>query len=492
MSLHEQLQFDNTYATELEGLYAPSQGDEVPDPEFVKFNRELAIDLGIEPEALESPDGAALLAGSRLPEHATPLAQAYAGHQFGGFSPQLGDGRALLIGELVDRNGVRRDLHLKGSGPTPFSRGGDGKAALGPVLREYLVSEFMHAAGIPTTRALAAVTTGESVMRDGPLPGAVLARVASSHLRVGTFQFFSARNDTEKLRRLADYTIRRHFPELEDVEEPYLELLRAVTDRQAALVAKWMAVGFVHGVMNTDNTTISGETIDYGPCAFIDSYDPNAVFSSIDHSGRYAYQNQPSIALWNLGRFAETLLTLLNPSDPEASIPRATEAIEAFPALYDEYWLSGMRAKLGLNAADPGDLELIAQFLTAMEKDKLDFTRVFRSLGSVVRGDGARFETATHASPSLLEWKCRWLERLERDGGVEHPRAAAMDRTNPVYIPRNHKVEEALQASVAGDFGPFELLLEHLTNPYARIEGSESFEEPAPEGFGPYRTFCGT
>ena len=492
MSLHEQLRFDNTYASELEGLYAPWQGDEVPDPELVKLNSALAVDLGIEPEALETPDGAALLAGSRLPEHASPLAQAYAGHQFGGFSPQLGDGRALLIGELVDRNGVRRDLHLKGSGPTPFSRGGDGKAALGPVLREYLVSEFMHSAGVPTTRALAAVATGESVMREGPLPGAVLARVASSHLRVGTFQFFSARNDMEKLRRLADYTIRRHFPELEEVEEPYLGLLRAVTDRQAALIAKWMAVGFVHGVMNTDNTTISGETIDYGPCAFIDAYDPSAVFSSIDHSGRYAYQNQPSIAQWNLGRFAETLLPLVSPADPSTAIPQATEAIEAFPALYEAYWLNGMRAKLGLTTADPGDLELITQFLTALEQDRLDFTRAFRSLGAVVRGDDTPFETATAARPPLLEWKRRWLERLEGDGGVEHTRAATMDLTNPVYVPRNHKVEEALQASVAGDFAPFELLLEHLTKPYARIEGSESLEEPAPEGFGPYRTFCGT
>jgi uncharacterized protein YdiU (UPF0061 family) len=325
-------QFDNTYARDLEGFYVPWKGAEVPAPRMIRFNRPLAEELGLDADALDTDAGAAIFAGHQAPEGAEPLAMAYAGHQFGGFSPQLGDGRALLLGEVIDRQGRRRDIHLKGSGRTPFSRGGDGKAVLGPVLREYIIGEAMHALGVPTTRALAAVATGEEIMRqDGPAPGAVLARVASSHLRVGTFQFFAARGETERLRQLADYAIARHYPDLAGQPDRYLGLLKAVRDRQAALIAQWMNFGFVHGVMNTDNMTISGETIDYGPCAFIDGYDPAMVFSSIDQHGRYAYGNQPKIAQWNLARLAETLLDLINPDDSDDAVKRASDVVNGFP-----------------------------------------------------------------------------------------------------------------------------------------------------------------
>jgi len=339
--------FNNTYARELEGFYVPWKAAQVARPTLVKFNRELAQELGFDADALDSEQGARIFAGNETPEGAAPLAQAYAGHQFGGFVPQLGDGRALLLGEVIDRNGRRRDIQLKGSGPTPFSRAGDGRAALGPVLREYLIGEAMHALGIPTTRALAAVITGEPVYRETALPGAVLTRVAASHIRVGTFQFFAARGEQAKVRRLADYFIDRHYPELKSDGNPYLGLLEHVRDKQAALIARWMHVGFIHGVMNTDNMAISGETIDYGPCAFMDHYDPATVFSSIDTQGRYAYANQPGIAHWNLARFGETLLSLID-ADRNRAIARATEVVNAFPEQYERHWLKGMRAKLGL------------------------------------------------------------------------------------------------------------------------------------------------
>ena len=485
--------FDNSYATELEGLYVPWQGEKVDAPRVVQLNRDLAEELGLDPDALTGERGAALFAGSEMPEGASPLAQAYAGHQFGGFVPQLGDGRALLIGEIIDRNGRRRDLQLKGSGRTPFSRRGDGKAVLGPVLREYLIGEAMFALGVPTTRALAAVTTGEQIMREGFKPGAVLARVATSHIRVGTFQFFAAREDDEKVKRLADYTIRRHFAELVDADDRYLGLLRAVRDRQAEVVAKWMAVGFVHGVMNTDNMTVSGETLDYGPCAFIDAYDPAAVFSSIDHGGRYAYGNQPLIAQWNLARFAETLLALIDPNDTDAAVQVATEEVEAFSAVYGRAWLEEMGAKLGLTTRDDEGAGLVSDLFAIMDGQGVDFTGLFRALADTLRGEPNRAR-GLFKDPHVLDpWLLRWTDRLTLEAAERPAVAARMDRVNPLYIPRNHKVEEALRAAETdADFGPFQRLLEVVTHPFARREGWEEFERGAPEDFGRYVTFCGT
>jgi len=485
--------FDNTYARELEGFYVPWKGAEVPAPKMIRFNHELAVELGLNADTLDSDAGAEIFAGHVAPEGATPLAMAYAVHQFGGFSPQLGDGRALLLGEVIDAQGQRRDIHLKGSGRTPFSRGGDGKAVLGPVLREYVIGEAMHALHVPTTRALAAVTTGEKILRqDGPEPGAVLARVASSHLRVGTFQFFAARGETERLRQLADYAIARHYAELADRPDRYLGLLSAVRDRQAALIASWMHLGFVHGVMNTDNMTISGETIDYGPCAFIDAYDLAAVFSSIDHQGRYAYGNQPQIAQWNLARLAETLLDLINPDDSEDAVRQATEAVNGFPAAYERAWLDGLRAKLGLATAEEGDMALGEALLAIMHTAGADFTRVFRSLSTAAMGDASRTR-ALFENPSQID---AWLEgfqaRLAREPGSAEDRAAAMNRVNPVYIPRNHMVEAALQSATGGDLAPFERLVEVLADPFTERAGLDVFALGAPTGFGPYTTFCGT
>src|SRR5262247_1796532 len=403
--------FDNTYARELEGFYVPWKATQVARPSLVKFNREFARELGLDADALDSEEGARIFAGNETPEGAAPLAQAYAGHQFGGFVPQLGDGRALLLGEVVDRTGQRRDIQLKGSGPTPFSRSGDGRAALGPVLREYLVGEAMYALGIPTTRALAAVLTGEPVFRETTLPGAVLTRVAASHIRVGTFQFFAARGEQAKVRRLADYVIDRHYPELKDDANPYLRLLERVRDKQAALVASWMHVGFIHGVMNTDNMAISGETIDYGPCAFMDHYDPATVFSSIDTHGRYAYVNQPKIAQWNLARFAETLLALLD-ADTNRAVARATEAVNHFPQLYEGHWLDGMRAKLGLFTEEEADLNIAAGFLTAMAGSKVDYTLAFRYLADAVLGREEPLR-ALFADPSAYDlWSGHWRARF--------------------------------------------------------------------------------
>jgi len=485
--------FDNSYARDLEGFYVPWKGAEVPAPRMVRFNGALATELGLDAGALDGDEGAAIFAGHAAPEGAEPLAMAYAGHQFGGFSPQLGDGRALLLGEVIDSAGKRRDIHLKGSGRTPFSRGGDGKAVLGPVLREYIIGEAMHALGVPTTRALSAVTTGEQVMRqDGPEPGAVLARVASSHLRVGTFQFFAARGETERLRQLADYAIARHYPELASQPDRYLGLLKAVRDRQAVLIARWMQLGFVHGVMNTDNMTISGETIDYGPCAFIDGYDPATVFSSIDSQGRYAYGNQPKIAQWNLARLAETLLDLINPDDSDDAVRQAGEAINRFPLAYERAWLSGMRAKLGLVREEPEDMELATGLLAVLETQAADYTRVFRSLGRAANGDVAPTR-ALFANPAGFDlWLPMWQARLAREDGNAEGRAAAMDRVNPVYIPRNHMVEAALKSATEGNLVPFERLLEVLADPFTERQGLEVFALGAPSDFGPYTTFCGT
>jgi uncharacterized protein YdiU (UPF0061 family) len=493
MGLHEHINLENTYARELEGFYIPWRGAEAPRPSLVLLNDELALELGFDPVLLRTGEGAAFLSGSKAIEGSTPLAQAYAGHQFGGFSPQLGDGRALLIGEVIDRQGRRRDIHLKGSGRTPFSRGGDGKAVLGPVLREYLIGEAMHALGIPTTRALAVVTTGEEIARETFQPGAVLARVAASHLRVGTFQFFAVRGEREKLVRLVDYAIRRHYPDLADREDRALALLAAVSDRQAALVAKWMAVGFVHGVMNTDNMTISGETIDYGPCAFIDAYDPKAVFSSIDQWGRYAYGNQPVIAQWNLARFAETLLELIDPADGDNAVRLATAEIDRFPQKYQRAWLNEMRRKLGLLTPEEGDLALATDLHAAMAGRNVDFTKLFRALASAARGDAAQAPGLFSDATDYERWLPRWLERLVREPDGAAGAAERMDAANPVYIPRNQKVEAALAAAVAaGDLAPFNTLLALLRAPFTPAPGAEDFAEPPPAGAPRCVTFCGT
>jgi serine/tyrosine/threonine adenylyltransferase len=485
--------FDNTYARELEGFYVPWKAAQVARPRLVKLNHELADELGLDAGALDSEEGARIFAGNEIPEGAAPLAQAYAGHQFGGFVPQLGDGRALLLGEVIDRNGRRRDIQLKGSGPTPFSRAGDGRAALGPVLREYLIGEAIHILGIPTTRALAAVVTGEPVFREeGALPGAVLTRVAASHVRVGTFQFFAGRGEQAKVRRLADYVIDRHYRELKGHANPYLALLERVCDSQAALIASWMHVGFIHGVMNTDNMAISGETIDYGPCAFMDHYDPATVFSSIDTHGRYAYANQPKIAQWNLARFAETLLFLID-ADGKRAITRATEVIHAFPEQYERHWLKGMRAKLGLFTEDEADLNIATGFLTAMEGKNVDYTLAFRYLADATlsRKEPIR---ALFADPSAYDlWSGHWRARLAREAVAPLVRAQAMRRANPAFIPRNHRVEEALSAAVErGDYAPFATLLNILARPFDDQPEFAAFAEPAPEGQGCYRTFCGT
>jgi uncharacterized protein YdiU (UPF0061 family) len=484
--------FDNTYARELEGFYVPWKATQVARPRLVKFNRELTEDLGLDADALDSERGARIFAGNEIPEGAAPLAQAYAGHQFGGFVPQLGDGRALLLGEVIDRSGQRRDIQLKGSGPTPFSRAGDGRAALGPVLREYLIGEAMHALGIPTTRALAAVLTGERVFRETALPGAVLTRVAASHIRVGTFQFFAARGEQAKVKRLADYVIDRHYLELKEHANPYLGLLERVCDKQAALVASWMHVGFIHGVMNTDNMAISGETIDYGPCAFMDRYDPATVFSSIDTYGRYAYAHQPKIAQWNLARFAETLLSLLD-TDRSRAVARASEVVNNFPQLYEHHWLNGMRAKLGLVMKEEADLNLATELLTAMAGNKVDYTLALRHLANAALGDEKPLR-ALFSDPSAYDlWSQHWRARLAREATAPSERAQAMRRANPAFIPRNHRVEEALSAAVErDDYAPFDTLLNILSRPFDDQPDFAAFAEPAPDEQDCYRTFCGT
>jgi uncharacterized protein YdiU (UPF0061 family) len=484
--------FDNSYADQLEGFYVPWKGEEVPAAKLIKLNVPLAEELGLNLGVLDASELAEIFAGSVAPEGASPLAQAYAGHQFGGFSPQLGDGRALLLGETIDQNNNRRDIQLKGSGRTPFSRGGDGKAAVGPVLREYIISEAMHALHIPTTRALGAVTTGEEVLRETPLPGAVLTRVAASHLRVGTFQFFAARDETDKVKQLADYAIARHFPELVGTEDRYLGLLKAVRDRQAVTVSKWMLVGFVHGVMNTDNCTISGETIDFGPCAFIDDYEPGAVFSSIDVQGRYGYGNQPIAARWNLARFAETLLPLLH-SDHDRATEIATKEVNIFGDHYLTAWLAGMREKLGLFSDEEDDIDLINGLYSAMDGQSVDFTQFFRGLSQAALGAAEPCRALFKDTDAFDEWHTSWRARIDREAIPSDVRATTMNRVNPIYIPRNHKVEEALQAAtLAADYSKFEELIAVVAHPFDERDGLEDYAKPAPEDFGPYTTYCGT
>ncbi len=463
----------------------PWQAEEAPDPRLLVLNEPLALELGLDPGWLRSSEGLRLLVGNLVPGGATPVAQAYAGHQFGGFAPRLGDGRALLLGEVVDADGHLRDLHLKGSGRTPFARGGDGLAAAGPMLREYVVSEAMHALGIPTTRSLAVVATGRLVRRESLLPGAVLARVASSHLRVGSFQYAAATGDVSLLRRLADHATTRHYPVAAEAERPYLALFQAVVAVQASLVARWMLVGFVHGVMNTDNMTISGESIDFGPCAFMEAFDPATVYSSIDTSGRYAYGNQPAMAHWNLARLAEALLPLFH-RDQEQALALAVDSLGGFGAQYGAAWSAGMRAKLGLPEGldDAVASPLIEELLTLLKESRVDHTSFFRGLGAAARGDAEPMRSL------FLDWAAfdTWVQRWRALG----PDADSMDRVNPVYIPRNHLVEQALAAATDGDLDPLGRLLDAVANPYHQRPGLERYAAAAPEDWGAYRTFCGT
>ena len=474
-------------------------------PRLLFFNHSLADELGLDLTSLDDQARADIFAGNTVPDGAEPLAQAYAGHQFGGFSPRLGDGRALLLGEVIDRQGHRRDIAFKGSGRTPFARGGDGKAAVGPMLREVLVSEAMHALGIPTTRALAVAATGEQVFRESALPGAVLTRVAASHLRVGTFEFHAARGDLESVRKLAEYTIARHDPALAGTPHRFLRLLRNVAERQAALIAQWMNVGFIHGVMNTDNMTISGETIDYGPCAFMEAYDPAAVFSSIDHQGRYAFGNQPDIACWNLTRLAEALLPLLS-DDHEQAIAMATEVIVAFPALYRGHLLRGQRAKLGLVWSGPeddnADTALVEEWLALLHAQHVDFTLGWRRLADAAAGDEAPLCALFADARAPDAWMARWRIRCasESDSAKRGPATEGLDRArrmrsvNPIVIARNHRVEEALAAaSDHDDLAPFERLLDVLRKPYEETPATAPYADPATAAMTAcYRTFCGT
>jgi len=486
--------FQNTYAALPANFFARVAPTPVASPRLIKLNRPLAIHLGLDPDLLDTPEGAEILSGKTLPAGADPIAMAYAGHQFGHFVPQLGDGRAILLGEVIDKDGIRRDIQLKGSGPTPFSRRGDGRAALGPVLREYVVSEAMAALGIPTTRSLAAVVTGEHVMRETALPGAVLTRVASSHIRVGTFQYFAARGDTEALRRLADHVIARHYPELLSAERPYHGLLSAVTARQAELVARWLLVGFIHGVMNTDNTSISGETIDYGPCAFMDQYDPAQVYSSIDELGRYAYANQPRIALWNLTRLAECLLPLFS-DDKDKAVEEAQTLLMAFGEEFNLAYTAGLRAKLGLFTEREDDQALAQALLDEMARGSADFTLTFRRLSDAAgEPESDREVGRLFAEREAFDaWAAHWRQRIGQEPQSAAERQAAMRAVNPAFIPRNHRVEAVIRAAVDGDdYGPFEELLAVLSKPFEDQPAYAAYAEPPQPEERVCQTFCGT
>ena len=483
--------FDNTYARLPDRFYARLTPIPVARPDMVKLNLALASRLGLNPRALQSPEGLSVLAGNRIPAGAEPLAMAYAGHQFGNFVPRLGDGRAILLGEIVDPAGERFDIQLKGSGSTPFSRAGDGRAWLGPVLREYIVSEAMHALGIPTTRALAAVATGEPVYRERALPGAVLTRVARGHVRVGTFEYFAARQDTEALKCLADYVIARHYPEARESERPYRALLDAIVERQADLVADWLGVGFIHGVMNTDNMSIVGETIDYGPCAFMDTFHPGTVYSSIDYRGRYAYGNQPGIAQWNLAQLAQTLLPLLA-EDAESAREEAQAAIDAFGQRFERAYGERFRAKLGCMQSHEDDGDLIGSLLQAMADSGADFTNTFRALCEAAAGTDERVRSQLGADARMDVWLRRWRARLAREALDPIMRAARMRSVNPAVIPRNHRVAEALDAAVEGDLGPFEALLNVLAKPWDERPESASYARPPEPHEVVQQTFCGT
>ena len=484
----------NSYARLPGHFYARLAPTAVAAPGLIRLNRPLAAELGLALGAHDDAALAALFAGNVLPEGAEPIAMAYAGHQFGHFVPQLGDGRAILLAEVRDQSGRRRDLQLKGSGRTPYSRGGDGRAALGPVLREYLVSEALHALEIPTTRALAAVSSGESVLREGRVPGAILTRVAASHVRVGTFQYFAARDDQTAVQALADYVIERHYPEAGASGQPYLALLNAVIERQARLVAQWMQLGFIHGVMNTDNMTVSGETIDFGPCAFMDHYDPATVFSSIDHAGRYAYGNQPQAAQWNLARFAETLLPLLDPV-PQRALELGTAAINDFSARYATHWLAQMRRKLGLVAERPEDLSLVRSLLEVMHAQHADYTLTFHGLIAAANDATAVARARLQfAEPEAFDaWVASWRARLAVDDGTPAQRAAMMRQANPAYIPRNHRIEQVIDAAVRqADFAPFHALLAVLEQPGVERDDRAGYALPPTPEQRVLQTYCGT
>ena len=487
--------FGNSYAEELPDFYVESAPMTVEAPNLLQFNTRLADELWLGVAELPSQDLAQIFSGQKLLAGSRPLAQAYAGHQFGGFSAQLGDGRGLLLGEVAGPDGRRRDIALKGSGRTAFSRGGDGKAAIGPVLREYLIGEAMHCLGIPTTRALAAVATGESVYRENILPGAILTRVASSHIRIGTFQFFASQQRWDQVRQLADYAIERHYPHLSGDEDRYLLFLQAVSEAQAALVANWMLVGFIHGVMNTDNMAISGETIDYGPCAYMEAFSPDVVFSSIDQQGRYAYKNQPQMAQWNLTRFAETLLPLIDEDKPERAVPKVEAILNDFTLHYEKHWLAGAQAKLGLET--PGldidnDKLLVNDWLNLLEIYSVDYTLAWRRLADAAEGNLASLEALFPSSEVLADWLERWHERIAKQSAADS--ASRMRAINPIYIPRNHLVEDALDAATNdANLEPFEKLLAVLSHPFDERSELARYAQPAPENFtGRYKTFCGT
>ncbi|WP_339255898.1 YdiU family protein [Paenibacillus sp. FSL R5-0713] len=485
-TLNKGWNLDNSYAQLPQPFFTSQSAVPVESPKLIIFNRLLASSLGLDVESLDSDEGAQIFAGNLVPEGAEPLAQAYAGHQFGNFN-MLGDGRALLLGEQITPQGERVDIQLKGSGRTPYSRGGDGRAAVGPMLREYIISEAMHALGIPTTRSLAVVATGENIIRETERPGAILTRVASSHIRVATFQYAARWGSIEDLRALADYTLHRHFPEVAQAENRYLLLLQEVIKRQAALIAQWQRVGFIHGVMNTDNMAISGETIDYGPCAFMDAYNPSTVFSSIDRQGRYAYGNQPYIAGWNLARFAETLLPLLH-EDEEQAVQLAQDAIAQFSELYHHHWLKGMRSKLGLLDEEAEDEALVKDFLELMEKHSADYTNTFLALTFDTLEGTAWFGTSEFA-----EWHERWQARLDRQQGGKEVSTQLMRTSNPAVIPRNHRVEEALErAENQGDLSVMEKLLAVLSDPFAHSPEQAEYAELPAQCDTSYQTFCGT
>jgi uncharacterized protein YdiU (UPF0061 family) len=485
--------FDNSYARLPQHFFARQAPSQATEPWLIKLNEPLAAELGLDVEALKR-DGAAIFSGNLVPEGADPLAMAYAGHQFGGFVPQLGDGRAILLGEVIDRHGQRRDIQLKGAGRTPFSRNGDGRAAVGLVLREYIVSEAMHALGVPATRALAAVSTGQPVYREDVLPGAVFTRVAASHIRVGTFQFFAARDDADGVKALADYVIDRHYPDLKETANPYLGLLEAVCERQAALIARWLHIGFIHGVMNTDNMTISGETIDFGPCAFLDTYDPAAVFSSIDQRGRYAYANQPGIGQWNLARLGETLLPLFG-DDTEKALEAANVVLKDYGERFQIHWLRGMREKIGLSSVEDSDLDLVQSLLALMQAQQADFTLTFRRLSHLAAEENAEpaFLGTFREPAAASEWLVRWRERLSVETRPAAERAANMASANPAFIPRNHRIEQAIAAAVEhADFSLFEALLTVLSRPYEEQPALAAYMEPPKPDERVLQTFCGT
>lgn len=482
--------FDNSYARLPERFYARVTPDPVRAPRLLLANADLAGCLGLDAEALSTPEAVLIFAGNQVPEGAQPLAMAYAGHQFGSFVPQLGDGRAILLGELRAADATRFDMQLKGSGRTPFSRSGDGRAAMGPVLREYLLGEAMHALGIPTTRALAAVATGEVVYREQPLPGAVLTRIARGHVRVGSFEYFRAREDREALKILADYVIERHYPELLGSPHPYRDLLAAIAARQAELIAAWLGVGFIHGVMNTDNMSIAGETIDYGPCAFIDSYDPATVFSSIDHRGRYAYGNQARIAHWNLASLAQSLRPLLEAEGEDVG-EQVVVALDGFTERFELSWLNGFGRKLGLQEARTQDRALIDEFLDLLYRHRADFTNGFRALCAAQWDAGAALAGELPAAVAA-DWLVRWRARLASDPMSEAERHVSMGRANPAVIPRNHLVEQALEAAVAGEMQPYSRLLGVLKSPWQESEDNAPYRLPPKPGEVVQYTFCGT